>query len=71
MLMPEAGLIKGAWNADEDELLVELVREIGAKKWSVIAARMPGRIGKQVRLFLPPLIHSSSSSAHPLSSPMV
>ena len=27
---------------------VELVEEIGPKKWSQIAQRMPGRIGKQV-----------------------
>ena len=47
--LPEAGLIKGAWSPDEDELLVELVGQIGAKKWSQIAARMPGRIGKQCR----------------------
>ena len=46
--LPEAGLIKGAWSSDEDTLLIDLVEEIGAKKWSLIAARMPGRIGKQV-----------------------
>ena len=49
IVLPEAGLIKGAWSADEDQLLMDLVNEVGAKKWSVIAARMPGRIGKQCR----------------------
>ena len=49
LVLPEAGLIKGAWSPDEDQLLMDLVTEIGAKKWSVIAARMPGRIGKQCR----------------------
>ena len=44
-----AYVIKGAWSPDEDQLLMDLVTEIGAKKWSVIAARMPGRIGKQCR----------------------
>ena len=29
--------------------MVELVAAHGAKKWSVIAARLPGRIGKQCR----------------------
>jgi Myb-like DNA-binding domain len=33
----------------EDELIVELVRRFGAKRWSQIAAELPGRIGKQCR----------------------
>lgn len=39
---------KGAWDAEEDTMLINLVSELGAKRWSLIAARMPGRIGKQV-----------------------
>jgi hypothetical protein len=33
----------------EDAKVVELVNEFGPKKWSVIAAKLPGRIGKQCR----------------------
>lgn len=55
LALPEGGLVKGAWNSGEDELLVELVALYGAKKWSVIANKMPGRIGKQVRGCCAPL----------------
>ena len=41
--------IKGPWSPEEDELLIKLVAEFGAKKWSVIAEHVPGRIGKQCR----------------------
>ncbi|KOO33812.1 myb-related protein a isoform 2, partial [Chrysochromulina tobinii] len=40
---------KGAWDVEEDAMLISLVQELGAKRWSLIAARMPGRIGKQCR----------------------
>jgi hypothetical protein len=33
----------------EDAKVVELVRLHGAKKWSLIADNLPGRIGKQCR----------------------
>ena len=42
-------LVKGAWTEDEDRKVIELVRQHGAKKWSVIASHLPGRIGKQCR----------------------
>lgn len=42
-------LIKGPWTKEEDRQIIELVHEYGAKKWSVIAQRLPGRIGKQCR----------------------
>ena len=42
-------LTKGPWTEAEDMLVVELVAKHGAKKWSVIAAELPGRIGKQCR----------------------
>ena len=38
-----------AWSAEEDDRLSALVAEHGAKRWSVIAELMPGRIGKQCR----------------------
>ncbi|KAL3939829.1 MAG: hypothetical protein SGARI_001226 [Bacillariaceae sp.] len=42
-------LIKGPWTAEEDRKVVELVKKYGAKKWSLIASNLPGRIGKQCR----------------------
>lgn len=33
----------------EDEKIVELVARVGAKRWSLIAKELPGRIGKQCR----------------------
>jgi hypothetical protein len=53
---------KGAWAQDEDELLVRLVDELGAKKWSLVASRMPGRIGKQVDAR--PISHLPSPISH-------
>ena len=43
------GLIKGPWTAEEDEQLRALISSVGIKKWSVIAAQLPGRLGKQCR----------------------
>ena len=42
-------LVKGPWTAEEDAAVERLVRTHGAKKWSVIASHLPGRIGKQCR----------------------
>lgn len=42
-------LVKGPWTAEEDRKVVELVEKYGAKKWSLIASNLPGRIGKQCR----------------------
>jgi hypothetical protein len=42
-------LVKGPWTAEEDRKVVELVKKHGAKKWSLIASHLPGRIGKQCR----------------------
>uniref|UniRef100_A0A7N0TA83 Uncharacterized protein n=1 Tax=Kalanchoe fedtschenkoi TaxID=63787 RepID=A0A7N0TA83_KALFE len=47
VLNPE--LIKGPWSKQEDEVIVQLVNQYGAKKWSTIAQHLPGRIGKQCR----------------------
>lgn len=41
--------VKGAWSDEEDQKLRDLVAEYGAKKWSLIAQNLPGRIGKQCR----------------------
>jgi len=42
-------LIRGPWTEEEDAKVVKLVRKYGAKKWSLIASQLPGRIGKQCR----------------------
>jgi hypothetical protein len=48
-LLVKDKVVKGPWLAEEDALLRELVKEVGAKKWSVIAESIPGRAGKQCR----------------------
>ncbi|KMZ61703.1 hypothetical protein ZOSMA_506G00020 [Zostera marina] len=45
----EASVIKGQWTPEEDSLLISLVKEHGAKKWSDISKKLVGRIGKQCR----------------------
>jgi len=47
VLNPE--LVKGPWTEEEDQKVRELVKMHGAKKWSLIASHLPGRIGKQCR----------------------
>jgi len=47
VLNPE--LVKGPWTPEEDAKVVDLVNTHGAKKWSLIANCLPGRIGKQCR----------------------
>lgn len=36
------GAIKGPWTTEEDYKIIELVKANGAKKWSMIAAELPG-----------------------------
>ena len=48
-LLVKDKVVKGPWLAEEDALLRELVKQGGAKKWSVIAESIPGRAGKQCR----------------------
>ena len=42
-------VIKGPWTKEEDEKVIDLVQKLGAKRWSVIASHLQGRIGKQCR----------------------
>jgi len=42
-------LVKGPWTPEEDAAVERLVKQYGAKKWSIIASHLPGRIGKQCR----------------------
>lgn len=37
------------WDVQENEKLMQLVRQYGAKRWSLIAMHLPGRVGKQCR----------------------
>jgi hypothetical protein len=42
-------IVKGPWTVDEDRQLLELVKQYGAKRWSLISRYMNGRVGKQCR----------------------
>ncbi|KAK1396659.1 Transcription factor like [Heracleum sosnowskyi] len=42
-------LIKGQWTDEEDRKLIRLVNQFGVRKWAQIAAKIPGRAGKQCR----------------------
>ncbi|KAG1365860.1 transcription factor MYB119-like [Cocos nucifera] len=44
-----APVVKGQWTAEEDSMLVRLVKQHGVRKWSQIAKKLVGRIGKQCR----------------------
>ena len=43
------GVFKRAWTAEEDAKLLQLGKDHGAQSWSVIADKLPGRVGKQCR----------------------
>ena len=43
------GLSRLKWTAEEDAALLEHVKEQGAQSWSVLANKLPGRLGKQCR----------------------
>ena len=43
------GLVKGAWNEDEDALLRLWIERIGPCKWAECALTIQGRTGKQCR----------------------
>jgi len=45
----EKSLSKRPWTTEEDQTLHATVLRLGAKSWSLIAAELPGRIGKQCR----------------------
>ncbi|KAI3688707.1 hypothetical protein L2E82_46489 [Cichorium intybus] len=40
---------KGQWTREEDRVLKEMVEKYGVRKWSYIAQKLKGRIGKQCR----------------------
>ena len=39
----KAGALKGPWTKEEDEKIMRLVQAHGAKRWSQIAAELPGK----------------------------
>jgi hypothetical protein len=45
----DVALVKGPWTDEEDAKVLDLVATHGAKRWSLIASHLPGRIGKQCR----------------------
>lgn len=42
-------LVKGSWTRDEDETIINFVRDNGCKNWTRLSSLLPGRIGKQCR----------------------
>jgi hypothetical protein len=42
------GLVKGPWTKDEDHIIIQCMNS-GITKWSEVANKIPGRIGKQCR----------------------
>ena len=42
-------LLKGPWTEEEDDIVIKLVADNGAQKWTHVAEHLPGRIGKQCR----------------------
>lgn len=42
-------LRKGAWTKEEDERILQWVKENGTGKWKELSLSIPGRIGKQLR----------------------
>ena len=45
-LKDNCNVSKGPWTLEEDEMLRKLVEGQGARNWSAIAEKLPGRIGK-------------------------
>lgn len=42
-------ILKAVAAPQEDAKIIQLVNQLGAKRWSMIARELPGRIGKQCR----------------------
>lgn len=46
-----AAALKGPWTSDEDTKLMALVKDNGPKKWSQIAAELPGKLHSMIDVF--------------------
>ena len=57
-------LSKKPWSAEENKMLVELVKKFGPKRWSVIANFLPGRVGKQCRERCKNTVFANSNHYH-------
>ena len=53
--------VKGPWSTHEDEQLSVLVQQYGPKRWSLIASKLPGRIGKQVPVLPAPALDARAA----------
>ena len=42
-------IVNGSWTREEDEKVIQWVKEHGATSWTKLAETIPGRIGKQCR----------------------
>lgn len=42
-------LLKGSWTGEEDTMIIQWVKENGAKNWGSLSELLPGRISKQCR----------------------
>jgi hypothetical protein len=42
-------LTKGSWTREEDQIIIDFVKENGSKRWQKVSTLLPGRIGKQCR----------------------
>jgi myb proto-oncogene protein len=40
---------KKQWTEKEDNLLIKVIKQYGAKRWAFIAQFIPNRVGKQCR----------------------
>jgi hypothetical protein len=45
----DPSLLKGSWTPQEDETIIDFVRDNGTKSWARLSELLPGRIGKQCR----------------------
>eukprot|EP01045_Picozoa_sp_COSAG04_P035885 COSAG04_NODE_8484_length_967_cov_17.925115_1_plen_54_part_01 len=45
----KATVIKRPWKQEEDAMVIKMVSQHGPRHWSVIASKLPGRVGKQCR----------------------
>ena len=46
----DLGRGKKTWSSDEDNMLMNLVKQFGTGNWSLLASSLAPRTGKQVRL---------------------
>ncbi len=45
----KAGIRKGNWSKEEDQILLDCVRQFGDNDWDTVAKYIPGRINSKCR----------------------